>query len=50
MHLAQCLNYLEAYRLELGLLLNFGANRLEFKRIINQHKRRSNNRDRGLPG
>ncbi|MFW6372539.1 MAG: GxxExxY protein [Thermodesulfobacteriota bacterium] len=49
-HLAQCLNYLEVYRLDLGLLLNFGANRLEFKRIINQHKRRSNNRDRGLPG
>ncbi len=49
-HLAQCLNYLEAYRLDLGLLLNFGANRLEFKRIINQHKRRSNHRDRILPG
>ena len=48
-HLAQCLNYLEAYRLELGLLLNFGENRLEFKRIINQHKRRSNHRDHRLP-
>ncbi|MFW5636679.1 MAG: GxxExxY protein [Thermodesulfobacteriota bacterium] len=32
-HLAQCLNYLEVYRLDLGLLLNFGANRLEFKRV-----------------
>lgn len=38
-HLAQGLNYLEAYGLEIGLLLNFGANRLEFKRLINQHKR-----------
>ena len=33
-HLAQGLNYLEAYNLEIGLLLNFGAPKLEFKRLI----------------
>lgn len=38
-HLAQGLNYLEAYKLEIGLLINFGTNRLEFKRLINQNKR-----------
>jgi GxxExxY protein len=34
-HLAQGINYLEAYRLEIGLLINFGAKSLEFKRLIN---------------
>ena len=33
-HLAQGLNYLEAFRLEVGLLVNFGATRLEFKRLM----------------
>ena len=33
-HLAQALNYLRAYRLEVGLLINFGAKSLEFKRLI----------------
>jgi len=37
-HLAQCLNYLEAYKLETGLLLNFGAKSLEIKRVSNEHK------------
>jgi GxxExxY protein len=37
-HLAQALNYLEAYKLETGLLINFGAKSLEFKRISNEHK------------
>ena len=34
-HLAQAINYLEAYHLEIGLLLNFGSSSLEFKRLIN---------------
>ncbi len=34
-HMAQGLNYLEAYNLEIGLLINFGARKLEFKRLIN---------------
>jgi GxxExxY protein len=33
-HMAQALNYLKAYRLEIGLLINFGAKSLEFKRPI----------------
>lgn len=38
-HLAQAINYLEAYNLEIGLLINFGAKSLEFKRLINsKHK------------
>jgi len=34
-HLAQAINYLEAYQIEIGLLINFGAKSLEFKRLIN---------------
>ena len=37
-HIAQGLNYLEAYNLEIGLLLNFGSTKLEFKRLINERK------------
>lgn len=37
-HLAQALNYLEAYKLETGLLINFGSKSLEFKRITNEYK------------
>src|SRR6185503_15053483 len=35
-HLAQAKNYLEAYNMEVGLLINFGAISLEFKRLENQ--------------
>ena len=35
-HLAQPKNYLEAYNMEDGLLINFGAISLELKRIENQ--------------
>ena len=33
-HLAQILNYLRAYNLEIGLLINFGEKSLNFKRLI----------------
>lgn len=35
-NLAQALNYLEAYNLEVGLLINFGGKSLEFKRLLNR--------------
>lgn len=35
-HLAQAINYLEAYNLEIGLLINFGARSLQFKRLLNR--------------
>jgi GxxExxY protein len=34
-HFNQAFNYLEAFNLEIGLLINIGASRLEFKRIVN---------------
>ena len=34
-HLAQAMNYLQAYNLPVGLLINFGAKSLEFKRVYN---------------
>jgi len=34
-HFAQAINYLEAYDLEIGLLIKFGAKSLEFKRLLN---------------
>jgi GxxExxY protein len=37
-HFAQIVNYLEAYKLEIGLLINFGTEKLTFKRFINEHK------------
>ncbi|MBS1632110.1 MAG: GxxExxY protein [Ferruginibacter sp.] len=33
-HLAQILNYLKAYRMEVGLLINFGSKSLTFKRLV----------------
>ncbi|HEX6845942.1 MAG TPA: GxxExxY protein [Chitinophagaceae bacterium] len=33
-HLAQAINYLEAFNLEVGLLLNFGSKSLQYKRLI----------------
>ena len=35
-HLAQAINYLEAYNLEVGLLINFGERSLNFKRLTNK--------------
>jgi GxxExxY protein len=34
-HLAQAMNYLEAYKMQIGLLINFGAKSLQFKRVHN---------------
>jgi GxxExxY protein len=38
-HLAQAINYLEAYGLETGLLINFGNTRLQFKRVMKPKQR-----------
>lgn len=35
-HLAQAINYLEAYNLEIGLLINFGETKLKFHRLENK--------------
>jgi GxxExxY protein len=35
-HFAQAQNYLEAYNLEVGLLVNFGEKSLRFKRLENK--------------
>ena len=45
-HLAQAINYLEAYDLEVGLLINFGARSLEFKRVTNK---KFNQKNQGNP-
>ena len=37
-HLAQAKNYLVAYDFSIGLLINFGANSLQFKKVFNQRK------------
>lgn len=37
-HLAQAMNYVEAYNLNIGLLINFGARSLQFKRVHNNKK------------
>lgn len=41
-HFAQAINYLEAYDLEVGLLINFGAKSLEFKRLLNSKFKQKN--------
>ncbi len=35
-HLAQAINYHEAYNLEIGLLINFGSAKLQFHRLENK--------------
>ena len=34
-HLSQAMNYCQIYNLPIGLLINFGAKSLEFKRVYN---------------
>jgi len=38
-HLAQAINYLEAYGLEVGLLINFGSHSMQFKRMMKPQKK-----------
>lgn len=45
-HLAQAINYLETYDLEVGLLINFGSKSMEHKRIVN---RKFNQKNQGNP-
>ena len=33
-HMAQILNYLKAYKIEVGLLINFGSKSLTFERLV----------------
>jgi GxxExxY protein len=40
-HFAQAINYLEAYNLEIGLLINFGEKSLNFKRLTNKKYKKS---------
>lgn len=44
-HLAQGLNYLVAYKVDLGLLLNFGAQSLEIKRLRHPKNKENPNRN-----
>jgi GxxExxY protein len=38
-HFAQCLNYLKATGLQVCLLINFGAPRVEIRRVVHQFNR-----------
>jgi GxxExxY protein len=38
-HLAQAINYLEAYNMQIGLLINFGNKSLQFKRVMKPQKK-----------
>jgi GxxExxY protein len=40
-HLAQAINYPEAYNLEIGLLINFGETSVNFKRLTNKKYKES---------
>ena len=37
-HLAQAINYLEAYNMETGLLINFGSKSMQCKRVMKNKK------------
>jgi GxxExxY protein len=38
-HLAQAINYLEAYNMTIGLLINFGSQSLQFKRVMKPRRK-----------
>jgi len=38
-HLAQAINYLEAYGLDIGLLINFGSKSMQFKRVMKPNRK-----------
>ena len=42
-HLAQAINYLEAYNMQTGLLINFGSKSLTFKRLYHKVRNSDNN-------
>lgn len=42
-HLAQAMNYCQAYNLPIGLLINFGSKSLEFKRVYNVNHHENKN-------
>jgi GxxExxY protein len=44
-HLAQAMNYVEAYNLEIGLLVNFGTKSLQYKRVHNNKILKSSNQN-----
>jgi len=44
-HLAQAINYLEAYGLNIGLLINFGNTSLQFKRVMKPNKNYSHSKN-----
>ena len=46
-HLAQAMNYLEVYNLQTGLLINFGAKSLQFKRLFNKSWKSKNPENQG---
>ena len=48
-HLSQAINYLEAYDLESGLLINFGAKSLEFHRLFNKKFKQKNQGNPKIP-
>ena len=41
-HTSQLINYLKATNLQLGILINFGKESLEYKRILNKYHRSAN--------
>ncbi|HEY3311343.1 MAG TPA: GxxExxY protein [Anaerolineales bacterium] len=49
-HLAQAINYLEAYGMEIGLLINFGSRSLQFKRVSKPGKNHNPSQDHSNHG